>query len=54
MGLDCGGSVDGLLAGLAAAVGDKETARDHARRAVETEDRLGLVAWSPRSRSYLV
>ncbi|MGI5491837.1 hypothetical protein [Microtetraspora malaysiensis] len=53
MGLDCGGSVDGLLAGLAA-VSDKETARDHARRAVETEDRLGLVAWSPRSRSYLV
>ncbi|MFF4778824.1 BTAD domain-containing putative transcriptional regulator [Microtetraspora fusca] len=53
VGLDCGGSVNGLLAGLAAAMGDKETARDHARRAVETEDRLGLVAWSPRSRSYL-
>ncbi len=52
-GLDCGGSVHGLLAGLATAMGNRDAARDHARRAVETEERLGMVAWSPRSRCYL-
>ena len=52
-GLDGGGPVDGLLAGLAERLGRHEAARRHARSSLQLEQRLGIRAWEPRSRAIL-
>ena len=47
--LDCGGSVDALLADLARRLGRLDDARRLARSALELERRSGLRAWMPRT-----
>ncbi|HYJ75879.1 MAG TPA: hypothetical protein VEV65_09790, partial [Kineosporiaceae bacterium] len=47
--LDCGGSVDALLAGLSLRLGDVEEARRHAVAAQRQETTLGLRAWHDRT-----
>ena len=52
-GLDAGGPVDGLLAGLAERLGRPGDARRHARASLQREQQLGIRAWEPRSRAIL-
>ncbi len=47
--LDCGGSVDALLAGLELRLGRLEEARGHALAALRQETELGLAGWRPRT-----
>jgi hypothetical protein len=47
--IDCGGSVDRLLAELAERMGKRELALQHARAGLRLERRGGFAAWEPRS-----
>jgi DNA-binding SARP family transcriptional activator len=48
-GLDCGGAVDSLLAGLAWRLGRPEVAAGHARAGLELDHRVGSPVWVARS-----
>ena len=52
-GLDAGGPIDGLLAGLAERLGKVDDARRHARASLHREQQLGIRAWEARSRAIL-
>lgn len=52
-GLDAGGPIDGLLAGLAERLGRHDEARRHAHASLRREQQLGIRAWEPRSRAIL-
>ncbi len=48
-GLDCGGAVDSLLAGLAWRLGRPDAAAGHARAGMALDHRVGSPAWVTRS-----
>lgn len=52
-GLDAGGPVDGILAGLAEHLGRHDDARRHAQCSLQLELQLGIRAWEPRSRAII-